>query len=549
MKEIYLDIMETALNAYDKERILAYIDEVKNDGLTEHGFARLAANLAILNAFGRCTEYFDIMLEMMDMCCEKMPETRAANEFSVREIVCALNLCREKKTVSEERIQKWTSLLAGFDPYTKYNVVTKPFESKGNWAAFGAVSEIVRSKLCGIDSSVFIDNQISSLLNDFDENGMYKDPHNPMVYDYVTRVLLDYMLYAGYNGQYRAQLEDKILKAAPFSIKLQSVTGEMPFGGRSNQFFHNQMWIAADYEFLATFFASRGETEKAGEFKAAALCAAKNLAPWFGGKSLRSLKNRYPVDSMIGCEGYGYFNKYMITLASMAYLAYQFADDSIRPTEAPCEKGGYVCRTSDTFHKVVLNGFGYSMEIDTNADFHYDACGLGKLQKYGSPDTLCLSVPFPPSGASYKTEKDNIRAMSLCPYLEKDGKTLYGSEYPLAYAGERVTDNEITARFTQEPDGNRIELSYSLSSAGAELKLTSATGFMLPVFEYDGESFTKIMEKDGELAVSYQNHICRFLFDAPLDKQFERYYNRNGRYRVYKIPAKSIRITFEEESI
>ncbi len=72
---------------------------------------------------------------------------------------------------------------------------------------------------------------------------------------------------------------------------------------------------------------------------------------------------------------------------------------------------------------------------------------------------------------------------------------------------------------------------------------------MLPVFEYDGESFTKIMEKDGELAVSYQNHICRFLFDAPLDKQFERYYNRNGRYRVYKIPAKSIRITFEEESI
>lgn len=346
-----------------------------------------------------------------------------ANEFSVREIVCALNLCREKKTVSEERIQKWTSLLAGFDPYTKYNVVTKPFESKGNWAAFGAVSEIVRSKLCGIDSSVFIDNQISSLLNDFDENGMYKDPHNPMVYDYVTRVLLDYMLYAGYNGQYRAQLEDKILKAAPFSIKLQSVTGEMPFGGRSNQFFHNQMWIAADYEFLAAFFASRGETEKAGEFKAAALCAAKNLAPWFGGKSLRSLKNRYPVDSMIGCEGYGYFNKYMVTLASMAYLAYQFADDSIRPAEAPCEKGGYVCRTSDTFHKVVLNGFGYSMEIDTNADFHYDACGLGKLQKYGSPDTLCLSVPFPPSGASYKTEKDNIRAMSLCPYLEKDGKT------------------------------------------------------------------------------------------------------------------------------
>ena len=189
------------------------------------------------------------------------------------------------------------------------------------------------------------------------------------------------------------------------------------------------------------------------------------------------------------------------------------------------------------------------MEIDTNADFAYDACGLGKLQKAGYPDTLCLSVSFPPKDASYKTEQENVRAMSLCPYLERDGKTLYGSEYPLAYIGESVTDDEISVLFTQELDGNRIELSYSLLSAGAELKADLATGFMLPVFEYDGESFTKITEKDGELVVSYQNHICRFLFDAPLDKQFERYYNRNGRYRVYKIPAKSIRFTFEEESL
>ena len=478
-----------------------------------------------------------------------MPHNKAANEFSVREIVCAVKLLEKTKTVEQSRIQAWVNALAAFDPYTDYNVVTKPFESRGNWAAFGAVSEIVRSKLCGADSTEFIDNQISSLLGDFDENGMYKDPHNPMVYDYVTRVLLDYMLFAGYDGKYRNILEQHVKDASYYAAHLQSVTGEMPFGGRSNQFFHNQMWIAADYEFLATFFAAHGDAQKSGEFKAAARKAAENLAPWLSMSSLRSLKNRYPTDTMIGCEGYGYFNKYMITLASIAYIAYQFADDSILPTEAPCEKGGYVCRTSDAFHKVALNGFGYSMEIDTNADFAYDACGLGKLQKAGYPDTLCLSVPFPPKDASYKTEQENVRAMSLCPYLERDGKTLYGSEYPLAYIGESVTDDEISVRFTQKLDGNRIELSYSLSSAGAELKADLATGFMLPVFEYDGESFTKITEKDGELVVSYQNHICRFLFDAPLDKQFERYYNRNGRYRVYKIPAKSIRITFEEESL
>ncbi len=548
MKEIYIDIMEKALHAYDKQRMPDYIADVKKNGLSEHGFARLAADLAILNAFGKCTEYRDIMLEMMDMCCERMPQKRAANEFSVREIVCALNLCRETETVDKPHIEKWVKLLSLFDPYTKYDVVTTPFESKGNWAAFGAVSEIVRSKLCGINSSVFIDNQISSLLNDFDENGMYKDPHNPMVYDYVTRVLLDYMLYAGYNGKYRDRLKDYLIKAAPFSIRLQSATGEMPFGGRSNQFFHNQMWIAADYEFLARFFASRGETEKAGAYKAAAQCAAKNLTSWLSDSSLRSLKNRYPIDSMIGCEGYGYFNKYMITLASIAYIAYQFADDSVTPTTAPCETGGYICRTSQSFHKVVLNGFGYSMEIDTNADFHYDACGLGKLQKRDCPDTLCLSVPFPPAGATYKTEAENPRPMSLCPYSETEKECIYGSELPLEFVRETTNSPEISATFSQELAGEKATISYALTPDGARITGYGAvTGFMLPVFEYDGETFTDIAEKVGEITVSYKKHFCRYTFDAPLDKGCERYYNRNGRYRVYKIPSNSIKINLEKE--
>ena len=112
MKEIYIDIMERAFLAYDKERISAYIDDVKKNGLKEHGFPRLAADLAILNAFDRCTEYRELMLEMMDMCCEKMPHNKAANEFSVREIVCAVKLLEKTKTVEQSRIQAWVNALA-----------------------------------------------------------------------------------------------------------------------------------------------------------------------------------------------------------------------------------------------------------------------------------------------------------------------------------------------------------------------------------------------------------------------------------------------------
>ena len=73
MKERYLDIMEKALSAYDRDRIRAYIDEVKRDGLTEHGFARMGANIGILLAHGRCGDYYDLFLEIMDICCREMP--------------------------------------------------------------------------------------------------------------------------------------------------------------------------------------------------------------------------------------------------------------------------------------------------------------------------------------------------------------------------------------------------------------------------------------------------------------------------------------------
>ena len=41
MKQQYLDMMELALSAYTRERIQDYIREVRQGGLTEHGFPRL----------------------------------------------------------------------------------------------------------------------------------------------------------------------------------------------------------------------------------------------------------------------------------------------------------------------------------------------------------------------------------------------------------------------------------------------------------------------------------------------------------------------------
>ena len=45
MKEKYIDLMEKALSAYTDEHILRYFGDVKTNGLKEHGFPRLTANM------------------------------------------------------------------------------------------------------------------------------------------------------------------------------------------------------------------------------------------------------------------------------------------------------------------------------------------------------------------------------------------------------------------------------------------------------------------------------------------------------------------------
>ncbi len=98
--------------------------------------------------------------------------------------------------------------------------------------------------------------------------------------------------------------------------------------------------------------------------KRAARLAAENVLYWFDAAPMKHVKNRYSIESKVGCEAYACFDKYMITAASMAYLAYLYADDSVEEADTcPAVEGGYVAATSDKFHKYFLNEGGYFVEI------------------------------------------------------------------------------------------------------------------------------------------------------------------------------------------
>lgn len=86
---------------------------------------------------------------------------------------------------------------------------------------------------------------------------MYRDPNEPMVYDYVTRLQLAVALYFGYDGESKKALEEELLKSAEITLNMQSVTGEIPFGGRSNQFLHNETAYAALCEYYANVLKNR----------------------------------------------------------------------------------------------------------------------------------------------------------------------------------------------------------------------------------------------------------------------------------------------------
>ena len=340
MKELYIDLMDRALEAYSEEHILRYFEEVKQNGLTEHGFPRLTANIGILISFGRRESLKPIFLEMMEFCCKTIPNVKAANDFSVREILSCIHALESGNAIAPAHIRRWKDYFSKIDPEICYNVIAHaPTDKVKNWALFTAVSEFFR-KQAGLGATdTFIDTQIASQLQWLDENGMYMDAlgdtYHPLVYDLVARGLFCILLHAGYRGKYYSLLDDTLKRAALLTLKMQSPNGEIGFGGRSNQFLHNEAWLAVIYEYEARRYAAAGDPQTARAFKAAIQRALGVIRAWLEQTPISHIKNRFPVETQYGCESYAYFDKYMITTASFLYNAYLICDDSIPACDAP----------------------------------------------------------------------------------------------------------------------------------------------------------------------------------------------------------------------
>jgi len=541
MKEKYIELMEKALSAYTFEHIKRYFNDVKKDGLTEHGFPRLTANIGILIAHGRCEKLRPIFLEMMEFCCKSIPVRKAANDFSVREIVSCIRELEKSDAADKEDIERWKEYLSSIDPDTCYNIFAVTSDDKvKNWALFSGVSEFYRKQAGLGGSDEWIDTQLASQLKWLDENGMYMDgtgeTHHPIVYDLVPRGLFALLLNEGYRGKYYNEIDDCIKKAGLLTLKMQSPNGEIPFGGRSNQFIHNEAWLAVICEYEAKRYASEGNDLLARKFKTAVKRAIAVCGEWLSRDPVYHIKNRFPTDTKYGCEGYAYFDKYMITAASFLHAAYQICGDYI-PDGDEKDLEPAVFAASRHFHKVFLKAGGYGLEFDLDGDPHYDASGLGRVHKAGAPSPICLSLPCPKE-PTYVIDIERGTALSLCTGVKRNGVWEFASDSDSDHEITHLSHDNMSAFAVLRDSfscGTAVVSSYTVTEGGVEINVSGDgdIAFMLPAFFFDGEAYSDIKLDKNALSIAYNGYICRYITDGSICGTGAVCANRNGHYKAY----------------
>ncbi len=537
----YLDLMEKAVGAYSDEQIARYLASAEKDGVQEHGFPRLTANIGVLLAQGRLAPKKDLFRRMMGVSCRdaakgKMPPKSGGNEFSVKELVTALLEIEKAGIYPKPVTDAWRASLAAVSPRKCYTVLPRVGDPVSkNWCVFGCASEQARMAAGLGGDAGHVEKYVADQLRWFDANGMYRDPHQPIVYDVVTRLQFALILYYGYNGPSKVKLEELFDTSAEPTLKMLSASGEIPYGGRSNQFLHNHTFYAALCEWYAARFAKRGNLAKAVEFRRAAMIAVDALTDWLAAKPVRHVKNLYPRESGIGCEGYAYFDKYMVTMGSWAMVGWMFANEAVdqsceacggkTPSFPPSEPDLFV--TSPDFHLVLARAGDYSAEFDYDADPHYDADGLGRLQRRGAPPAICMASPCAQK-PNYKLEKPNDVPLAILPVAAKDAKLVLisaslgpGKPTSAVCVSWKLGDLDWNCRLAN--DGMRM----TLDGAGA-------LALSIPAFEFDGEAATKMVNGGTSLTVSYRGWKCIYTTSGEIVDSGQSCCNRNGRYRRFE---------------
>lgn len=545
-RELYLDLAEkiirTSAEWQNEEGMIIdpYMQAEANSGS-----ARFVGGLGQLIRAGRCLDMIDVCVRSYEHCLGRLNEVPTCPEFWIKELMWGYDALRYR--IEKDRLERWNRIWKSHRAEESYGCVARNL--KNNFLIFAATGEFFKKQYGFHANNDFIDSSLETLSYDFTEYGMYRDPNDPMAYDLVVRQQMDLMLTGGYQGRQLKVVEEICRRGGLTSLLYQSITGQTPFGGRSNQYHWVEGHFACMCESQAIYYQKLGRPALAGAFKRAARRAALATSAWtLQMEPYRHLKQGFHPELMHGIDSYGNIGVYGLLAASLFGTAYHLADETINETVTPAEIGGYAFDLWPAFHKVFATGNGYHLEIDTKADHHYDSTGLGRIHKTdvwpetalsGSLAKECLYMTHTESNMEKtdKTVKTTQAAGSRSKYtdvrsfaIETTKNLVFGPAWRDATGAEiRLADfeNEIKdvkmrllhadereVAFEVEYHGDlggcsKVREHYKISAAGiryeVDLEPTSIKPYILtPLIQTDGMETSHMNKKNDRISLVYR---------------------------------------------
>jgi hypothetical protein len=412
-------------------------------------------------------------------------------------VPCVLAYKELKSRVKAERVARWEACFRKMEPAACYSDLPgRPQRPVHNWNIVAATGEFLRHS-SGFTGLEFVEQSLSQQMGNFTSSGLYQDPNTPMAYDHFPRHFLAVLLESGYQGNYAEMLNELIERGALTSLLMQSPLGELPTGGRSAQHQWNEAEQCVTYELAAVRAHRKNMEGLAGAYKRAAKLSFDSINRWKRPSGeLWIVKNHFDPASRVGFESYSFHSQYNLLSASMLALAWVFADDSEKESEAPAEKGGFVIHLPE-FHKIIANIRGLYLEIDTAADPHYNSTGLIRIHKIGVTGLIGPSDSVPAE----------IEPLAVgIGWHERSGwksiaQLTKGKIKPPQFKVIKHSPSEISFSLSYELTNSAvssIKLTYQLTAESIELdaRVTGDTDLIkveYPAITFDGRQASEII--------------------------------------------------------
>jgi len=576
--DTYRDIIAHCLCEYDKFHNIASLHvETVADNI--QAFSRIVSSMAVLFAAGSIDRYRDrypcglfrddaafraLFVTMMTEACEQStgkyskPNT---NSFAVKEIMLAYHLTHH--LVGEDQASCWKAQLSTL-PGGALPIGT----STHNINIYAAAGEQIRMHYDICDAAEYIETSMQKQMSHFNRQGMYLDNygtnHNPTLYDLTTRVQLSLLPLFGYEGAYRAEVDEILEKGAFVTLFAQSALGQLAYAGRSNGYLFNEMLISSDCEYAAAMYKKKGDLFLAGVYKRAAHLAIDSVRRFL--ESGKHIRNFYS-DHKIGTDPYGHYDKYMVTMASFLAIGClwetESQSDDVPEQFCPSEIGGYVWEESEEFNNIIASSGKTSVQIHTRASEAYDSTGFARIHRVGLSAEMIASMPccrsphyrlpdgFEPKNASISavlTFADG-ETVKLCDCMElyhtlKVEEAAAGKVvFTLEYSGDALRCATVRERYTVCDDSVTVEMSCT----GAV-----SLACMLPVIMRNGDmpgkaSTSEATLIDSGMDVRFGGYEWQLKTDGNVRDTGEAAANRIGEYRLYEVEGTGCTVTLRFE--